>query len=154
MIEPGEPEFLPKPIAELRRGWTTGACATAAAKAAYSALVSGHWLDPVTINLPNGSQPAFALARHERCDDWAMAGIIKDAGDDPDVTHCALVSVTVRHAALGSGVIFKAGDGVGTITKAGLPLPPGEPAINPVPRAMIRAAIAEVTQQTRFQRRC
>ena len=149
MIEPGDPDFLPpKPIAELRRGWTTGACATAAAKAAYSALVSGDFPDPVNITLPNGSQPAFALAQHERGADWAMAGIIKDAGDDPDVTHCALICVTVRHAAIGSGVIFKAGEGVGMVTKAGLPVPPGEPAINPAPRAMIRAAIAEVVNQT------
>jgi cobalt-precorrin-5B (C1)-methyltransferase len=70
--------------------------------------------------------------------------VIKDAGDDPDVTHGALVLVTVRAAARGSGVRFRAGEGVGTVTRAGLPVPPGEPAINPAPRAMIREALAQV----------
>jgi cobalt-precorrin-5B (C1)-methyltransferase len=70
--------------------------------------------------------------------------VIKDAGDDPDVTHGALVLATVRPGAAGSGVQFKAGPGVGTVTLPGLPVPPGEPAINPVPRKMMKAAIAEV----------
>ena len=70
--------------------------------------------------------------------------MVKDAGDDPDVTHGALVLATVRAGAPGSGVTFRAGEGVGTVTRAGLPIPPGEPAINPVPRRMIRDAIAEV----------
>ena len=70
--------------------------------------------------------------------------MIKDAGDDPDVTHGALVLATVRTGAAGTGVTFRAGAGVGTVTRPGLPLPPGEPAINPVPRQMIRDAIAEV----------
>jgi cobalt-precorrin-5B (C1)-methyltransferase len=69
--------------------------------------------------------------------------VVKDAGDDPDVTHGALILATVRHGAAGSGVTFRAGEGVGTVTRPGLPLPPGEPAINPVPRQMMRAAIAE-----------
>src|SRR5262249_54747611 len=66
------------------------------------------------------------------------------AGDDPDVTHGALILATVRPAAAGSGIVFRAGQGVGTVTRPGLPVPPGEPAINPVPRRMIRDAIAEV----------
>jgi cobalt-precorrin-5B (C1)-methyltransferase len=70
--------------------------------------------------------------------------VIKDAGDDPDVTHGALIVATVRAGAPGSGVTFRAGSGVGTVTRPGLAIPPGEPAINPVPRQMIRAAIAEV----------
>jgi cobalt-precorrin-5B (C1)-methyltransferase len=128
----------------LRRGWTTGTCAAAAARAAYEALVSGEFPDPVTVTLPGGSRPAFALACHELAECMARAGIVKDAGDDPDVTHGALVLASVRHGAPGSGVVFRAGAGVGTITRAGLPLPPGEPAINPVPRRMIAAEIAEV----------
>ena len=76
--------------------------------------------------------------------DVASAGVIKDAGDDPDVTHGALVVATVRLGAPGAGVTFRAGEGVGTVTRPGLPLPPGEPAINPVPRRMMRDAIAEV----------
>ena len=68
--------------------------------------------------------------------------MVKDAGDDPDVTHGALLSATVRRGAAGAGVTFKAGPGVGTVTRPGLPIPPGEPAINPVPRKMIAEAIA------------
>jgi cobalt-precorrin-5B (C1)-methyltransferase len=128
----------------LRRGWTTGACATAAAKAAYAALLTGEFPDPVEITLPRGERPSFALAVNRKDAGAATAGVVKDAGDDPDVTHGALVLATVRAGAPGSGVTFRAGEGVGTVTLAGLPIPPGEPAINPVPRSMIRAAIAEV----------
>jgi cobalt-precorrin-5B (C1)-methyltransferase len=133
-----------RPEGELRRGWTTGACATAATTAAYTALLSGTFPDPVTVHLPNGLTPAFALAREEMGDGFARAAIVKDAGDDPDVTHGALVAATVRKAAPGSGVVFKAGDGVGTVTLPGLPLAVGEPAINPKPREMMRAAVARV----------
>jgi cobalt-precorrin-5B (C1)-methyltransferase len=128
----------------LRRGWTTGACATAAAKAAYEGLLTGAFPDPVKVTLPAGQRPAFALATTARGNRQATAGVVKDAGDDPDVTHGALILATVRPGAAGSGVTFRAGEGVGTVTRPGLPLPPGEPAINPVPRKMIRAAIAEV----------
>lgn len=129
----------------LRRGWTTGACATAAAKAAFSALGGAPFPDPVTITLPAGLTPAFALALERREADGATtAGIVKDAGDDPDVTHGALIMATVRPAPPGNGVSFRAGPGVGTVTRPGLPIPPGEPAINPVPRRLIREAIGEV----------
>ncbi|HEY6335462.1 MAG TPA: cobalt-precorrin-5B (C(1))-methyltransferase, partial [Alphaproteobacteria bacterium] len=133
-----------KPGSALKRGWTTGACAAAASKAAYTALLSRSFPDPVTITLPGGETPAFALAREELAGDRASAGIVKDAGEDPDVTHGALIVATVRKGAVGSGVVFRAGEGVGTVTKPGLPLAPGEPAINPRPREMIRRAIAEV----------
>jgi cobalt-precorrin-5B (C1)-methyltransferase len=128
----------------LRRGWTTGTCAAAAAKAAFAALVTGDFPDPVAVTLPRGEQPSFALARTRIDGDAATAGVIKDAGDDPDVTHGALVCATVRFGAPKSGVRFRAGEGVGTVTRAGLPIAPGEPAINPVPRRMIAQAIAEV----------
>jgi cobalt-precorrin-5B (C1)-methyltransferase len=128
----------------LRRGWTTGACATAATRAAYTALLTGAFPDPVAITLPKGERPSFALAVEGRDDASAMAGIVKDAGDDPDVTHGALVIATVRAGAPGSGVVFAAGDGVGTVTRAGLPVAVGEPAINPVPRRMMAAEIATV----------
>lgn len=129
---------------ELRRGWTTGACATGATKAAVAALLTGNFPDPVEVTLPGGQKPAFALAVHELADGAARAGIVKDAGDDPDVTHGALVVSTVRRGRPDSGIVFAAGPGVGTVTRAGLPIPPGEPAINPVPRRMIREAVAEV----------
>jgi cobalt-precorrin-5B (C1)-methyltransferase len=128
----------------LRRGWTTGTCAAAAAKAAYAALVTGDFPDPVTVTLPRGERPSFALAMTRLSGNAATAGIIKDAGDDPDVTHGALICATVRLAAGGSGLVFRAGEGVGTVTRAGLPVAPGEPAINPVPRRMIAEAVAEI----------
>ncbi|HFQ14982.1 MAG TPA: cobalt-precorrin-5B (C(1))-methyltransferase [Rhodobacteraceae bacterium] len=130
---------------ELRRGWTTGACAAAAAKAACQALLTGDFPDPVTITLPGGQQPAFALARTRLADNDAMAAIVKDAGDDPDVTHGALIEVRLMRADKGAGLTFRAGPGVGTATLAGLPIAPGEPAINPAPRAMIARAIADVS---------
>ncbi|MGW7249826.1 cobalt-precorrin-5B (C(1))-methyltransferase [Streptomyces decoyicus] len=133
----------------LRHGWTTGACATAASTAAYTALLGGEFPDPVTITLPKGQTPAFALAVEELAPGRtaAMAGVVKDAGDDPDVTHGALVRATVRALPAGSGVVFKAGPGVGTVTRPGLPLDVGEPAVNPVPRQMMREHLAEVARR-------
>jgi cobalt-precorrin-5B (C1)-methyltransferase len=134
----------PERATPLRRGWTTGACASGAARAAFEALLTDQFPDPVPVVLPKGLRPEFALATHELGDDFARAGIVKDAGDDPDVTHGALIVATVRRAGPGAGVTFKAGEGVGTVTRPGLPLPVGEPAINPAPRAMIRANLQEV----------
>src|SRR6478735_9406372 len=132
--------------APLRRGWTTGACAAAAARAAFAALLTGRFPDPVTIRLPGGQTPSFALALAEQATGKARAGIVKDAGDDPDVTHGALIVAELAWAAPGSGVRFRAGEGVGTVTRAGLPLAPGEPAINPAPRAMIREQLDDVAE--------
>ncbi|MBL8895678.1 MAG: cobalt-precorrin-5B (C(1))-methyltransferase [Rhizobiales bacterium] len=134
-----------KPEGALRRGWTTGACATAATKAAYAALLTGDFPDPVEITLPKGERPSFALALEGKGEGWARAGIVKDAGDDPDVTHGCLVIATVSRG--GAGITFKAGEGVGTVTRPGLPIPPGEPAINPKPREMMRDVIAELGGQ-------
>lgn len=141
--DPGEaPEGTP-----LRHGWTTGACATAATAAATSALLGRGFPDPVAILLPRDRRPAFALARHELGADerggWASASIVKDAGDDPDVTHGALITATVRFA--GDEVTFRAGEGVGTVTKPGLPLAVGEPAINPVPRRLMTEHVRALT---------
>lgn len=133
---------LEKPEQALRRGWTTGACATAATKAALTALVSGRFPDPVEITLPKGQIVAFALALEEKGEGWARVGIVKDAGDDPDVTHGAMVVSTVRLR--DAGVVFTAGEGVGHVTKPGLPITVGEPAINPVPRQMMEAVCAEL----------
>ncbi len=132
---------IEKPEGELRRGWTTGACAAAATKAAFAALRTGTFPDPVSIRLPKGETPSFALALEGKGEGWAQAGVVKDAGDDPDVTHGCTVIATVRSR--GKGVTFKAGRGVGTVTRAGLPIAVGEPAINPIPREMMRAVIAE-----------
>ena len=132
---------------QLRRGWTTGSCATAATRAAATALLTGHFPDPVTITLPKGQTPSFSLDREELAADYARAAVIKDAGDDPDVTHGAQVVATVRRGASGSGLTFRAGPGVGVVTKPGLPLAVGEPAINPVPRKMIAETLAELGKE-------
>ena len=134
--------------ASLRRGWTTGSCATAAAKAAYAALLTGRFPDPVVISLPNGRSVAFALAESRLQGGVAQAGVVKDAGDDPDVTHGALIRVTLRLLPEGGGLVFRAGEGVGTVTRPGLPVPVGEPAINPVPRRMIAQALSEVAAES------
>lgn len=133
----------------LRPGWTTGACATAATTAAYTALLTGDFPDPVTITLPKGQTPSFALAVEQLDAEsgTATAGVVKDAGDDPDVTHGAVVRATVRALPAGSGVVFRAGPGVGTVTRPGLPLDVGEPAVNPVPRQMMREHIARVAEE-------
>jgi cobalt-precorrin-5B (C1)-methyltransferase len=127
----------------LRRGWTTGACAAAAARAAAEGLLTGAFPDPVAIRLPGGGTAAFALAETACHENAAMAAVVKDAGDDPDVTHGALIRVTVSAGAPGAGLVFQAGEGVGMVTLPGLPIPPGQPAINPVPRRMIADALAE-----------
>lgn len=130
---------------KLRRGWTTGACATAATKAALQMLWTGSAPAIVSITLPKGETPEFAVALCEAGKGWAQAGIVKDAGDDPDVTHGVTVIAQVRPA--GDGVSFKAGDGVGTVTKPGLPIAVGEAAINPVPRAMMDEVVAEMASE-------
>ncbi|WP_457647523.1 cobalt-precorrin-5B (C(1))-methyltransferase [Profundibacter sp.] len=130
------------PAKTLRRGWTTGACATAATKAALMALWGGGFPEHVSITLPKGETPDFAVVNTRTGAGWAEAGIIKDAGDDPDVTHGAEVRVRVSVSA--GGVVFAAGDGVGIVTKPGLPVPVGEPAINPKPREMICGAVEEM----------
>lgn len=137
MSETPETIRTEKPGTTLRTGWTTGACATAAMKAALTALITGDFPDPVTITLPRGETPSFPLAFEALADGYAIAGVVKDAGDDPDVTHGATVIAAVRPLAPDCGIRFRAGEGVGTVTKAGLPVAVGEPAINPVPRAMM-----------------
>src|SRR4051812_4819583 len=105
MDEPADPPQTPEDR-PLRRGWTTGACATAATRSALAALLGGEFEDPVTITLPGGQQPAFALAHERRGENFAEAGIIKDAGDDPDVTHGALILSRVTPGLAGQGVTF------------------------------------------------
>lgn len=131
-----------RPDGPLRHGWTTGACAAAAARAAFEALHTGFFPDPVSITLPRGERPSFALATREIGRGWAEAGIVKDAGDDPDVTHGATIVARVAANPAG-GIAYRAGDGVGTVTRPGLALAVGEPAINLKPREMIASALAD-----------
>lgn len=133
----------------LRNGLTTGACATAASVAAARLLLLDERNDWVTILLPRGGTPRMAIADLSRSGDRATAGIIKDAGDDPDATHGARVWVEIALQTT-PGTVFKAGAGVGTVTRKGLVLEVGEPAINPVPRRMITEHLQEVAEAAQF----
>ena len=159
---------------ELRTGLTTGTCAAAAAAAAARAL-AGEPCDAVDVELPDGERVTLAVESVERPrEGCARAAVVKDAGDDPDVTDGMTVVVEVEvldgpapsgsadtpPAAAGTGLAdhaavptieFVAGAGVGTVTRAGLQLAPGEPAINPVPREMIAAAVRAVLPDGRLR---
>lgn len=132
---------------ELKSGITTGSCAALAAKAAALLLFNQHRVDDVEISLPDNSQLCWPIESVRGIDNTATASIIKDAGDDPDVTHGARICVTVETQVESDSneIIFRAGEGVGTVTLAGLAIGVGEAAINPVPRDMISAAIRDVT---------
>lgn len=126
----------------LRQGYTTGACAAAAARAAVKALGSkGGPENTVRITLPQGQEIELPVTVH-RGEGWAEATVIKDAGDDPDITHGVAVKVKARLQE--SGLTLRAGEGVGIVTRPGLAVPVGEPAINPGPRAMIREAVKDL----------
>jgi cobalt-precorrin-5B (C1)-methyltransferase len=131
----------------LRSGWTTGTCASAAAKAAAVGLVSGTVPDEIEVGLPNGNRVSFGVVAGRASAEVASAVVVKDAGDDPDCTDGAQMTAEVRAGVTSGGTTLGAGPGVGTITKLGLGLPVGAPAINAVPRKMILAALAEVTER-------
>ena len=135
-----------KPDGPLRTGFTTGACATAASVCAAGRLLTGEWVNSVSIPLPGNGQARFDIADWTDDPGRATASVVKDAGDDPDVTHRAKITSTVSHGKPGSGVTFAAGEGVGTVTRPGLPIPPGEPAINPVPRDMMTKTVTAIAE--------
>lgn len=129
---------------KLRYGWTTGTCSAAAAKAAALLLRDGDPPADVEVPLPKGERrPVFAVASCARDGDAAVAVVVKDAGDDPDVTHGAHLTARVTLCAQ-PGIALRGGAGVGTVTKPGLGLEVGGPAINAGPRAQITAAVGEV----------
>ena len=162
----------------LRRGFTTGSCAAAAAKAALLTLLRGHAPAEVQIALPRGERPTFSIFRAGFLKRGAYAVVRKDAGDDPDVTHRALVMVALEIVTLEPqnsktensktedskieegeenskgevSVEFRAGRGVGVVTMAGLPLPVGEPAINSVPRRMIVETLTAALKEAEAER--
>jgi cobalt-precorrin-5B (C1)-methyltransferase len=141
--EPDLPQTAKKRPKALRTGFSTGACAAAAAKAAVAAL-GGTLVRAVTIGFPSGDRHEFPVHSLRRQGRAATAVVIKDAGDDPDVTHGAHLTVTAswRHD---DEVVLHRGEGVGLVTLPGLGLPVGEPAINPVPREMITNAVYEAS---------
>ncbi|MGH9073804.1 MAG: cobalt-precorrin-5B (C(1))-methyltransferase [Acidimicrobiales bacterium] len=152
--ETNEPELSPE-VAErrsgLRTGWTTGTCASAAAKAAATGLATGLVPEQIEVGLPKGARVSFPVVGAGAVgagSDRVRAAVVKDAGDDPDCTDGAQMTAEVSWAPAGAAESkLVAGPGVGTITKPGIGLPVGAPAINPVPRRMILAALAEVTDR-------
>ena len=126
----------------LRTGWTTGSCASAAAKAAVTALRDQAPQEVVEIALPSGRRVTFAVESCTFDDSRAVAVVVKDAGDDPDVTDGAHLTATVSFRAV-PGLELDGGEGVGVVTKPGLGLEVGGAAINPVPRQMIEANVGE-----------
>ena len=125
----------------LRFGWTTGTCATASVYAAYTAMVTGSFPESVTIDTPSGKTARLSISYTDTDGNAFTAGVIKDAGDDPDVTHGAEIRATIAPSDKASGIVFHGGEGVGIVTRPGLPVAVGEPAINPVPRQMITDCI-------------
>ncbi|HEX4864256.1 MAG TPA: cobalt-precorrin-5B (C(1))-methyltransferase [Acidimicrobiales bacterium] len=149
--QPHEPPLSPEVASAkgLRTGWTTGTCTSAAAKAAVIGLLTSATPSVVDVALPSGKRVGFDVADALPDEPW-RAAIVKDAGDDPDVTDGAHLTVEARWLDDTSDpgtVELIAGEGVGTVTLPGLGLPVGAPAINPVPERMIRAAVGEVTDR-------
>ncbi len=135
---------MPDTARNLRSGFTTGTAAAAAAKGAVLMLALGAAPQSVEVTLPGGERLRIAVHGCRRDPDGTAAcTVVKDAGDDPDVTHGAEIGARARLLPGDGPVRIVAGEGVGRITKPGLDLPPGEPAINPVPRRMIAQAVAE-----------
>jgi cobalt-precorrin-5B (C1)-methyltransferase len=132
-----------------REGFTTGACAAAAAKAATRALIQGATLSMIETTLPNGQKHAFELERCEFAGAGCVSSVVKDAGDDPDCTHGAeiVAEVSLR---VEPGIELRGGPGVATVTKPGLGLEVGTPAINPVPRRNITEMVLEELEGTHF----
>ncbi len=130
---------------KLRSGFTTGAAAAAAVKGALQLLQTAEAPKTAQIMALTGEPLVIPIHACDRVDAAsARCTVVKDAGDDPDITHKAEIGAVVSLNHGGEGIHIKAGKGVGTVTKPGLEIPPGEPAINPGPREMIRRAIADV----------
>ncbi len=127
----------------LRRGYTTGSCAAAAAKAAVAMLFGGETLELVSIQTPAGVQLNLPVEGVEKRYGRVLCGVRKDSGDDPDVTDGARIVAEARKREV-PGIEITAGEGVGRVTRPGLPVAPGQPAINPVPMSMIRKEVGEV----------
>lgn len=149
-VEPGlpAPESAGEtPAPPLRRGYTTGACAAAAAAGAATLLITGESLPVVEIDLPAGFRHTFELTGWQRAGSHtASCATVKDAGDDPDATHLAWIEAAVSWRDQ-PGVEIDGGRGVGRVTKPGLPVGVGEAAINPVPRRMIQEAVSAVLEE-------
>jgi len=142
------------PSTPLRTGYTTGACAAAAAKGAALMLVNQTIVSEVSIDLPAGVSATFHLHGQSLSAHEASCFVVKDAGDDPDVTNGAELHALVKLAPFDSAqgtILIAGGIGIGKVTKPGLAIPPGEWAINPVPRRMITESVGAVLHESNIQ---
>lgn len=133
----------------LRCGYTTGSCATAASKAAAEMLLSGERVEAVRIDTPKGIVLNLEPLDVARCEDYVTCAIRKDSGDDPDDTHGVLVYAKVERKQ-DAGVDIEGGIGVGRVTKPGLACTVGGPAINPTPRKMITTEVTNVMKKYNY----
>ncbi len=140
-----ESQYIPNKV--LRRGWTTGACAAAGASMALATILSDNIHDSIKISLPNNNFASMRAEFVKKTPDGVIVGVKKDAGDDPDVTHGAIIIVEIRKLPKGSGIKFQAGEGVGIVTQAGLPIAIGEPAISPKPRIYIAQNLMQIADE-------
>ncbi len=133
----------------LREGFTTGTAATAAAKAALMVLLGKTPPVSVDVPLPREGRLVVPVDTAVLCDDGSRAEVVKDGGDDPDVTHRARIRALVRHlpAMTPTRIVIDGGSGVGRVTRPGLPVPVGEAAINPAPRLQIEAGVRECMEK-------
>ncbi len=156
-IEQLLPEFFP-----LKTGYTTGSCATAAAKAALYTLINKKTIELIDWQLPDGEKLTMHIFNTRQTADSATCSVLKDAGDDPDITNGLEIQATVRllyrpqstenDMLIEPQFIFKGGEGVGTVTLPGLGLPVDGPAINEMPRQMIQQNLLQVLNEYQINR--
>lgn len=138
--------FITKDGKKLRRGYTTGSCAAAAAKAAAIMLLEGSDLAAVWVKTPGGTELTLPLCEINRGDGFVSCGVVKDSGDDPDVTNGMTVYARVEKTDSSGSITIDGGVGIGRVTKPGLDQPVGAAAINSTPRRMITEALHGVME--------
>jgi cobalt-precorrin-5B (C1)-methyltransferase len=131
---------------KLRTGFTTGTCATASSKAAVLAIIHQKNIDSIDVTLPNGNNKTIKIHNCEFNETKAKCSVIKDGGDDPDVTHGAEIFVEISLTPNVNKIEIDGGEGIGIVTKPGLGLEINKPAINPTPKKMINDNVSEVAQ--------
>lgn len=136
-----------KPNQKLRTGFTTGTCATAAAKAALVSIITKKKIDSIKVSLPKEKEITINITSCKFSDSASRCSVIKDGGDDPDVTHGAEIFVDLEITQNAGQIEIDGGEGVGRVTKPGLGLEVGSAAINPTPKKMIIQNLTEVGEE-------